>query len=116
VENINDEDTLLRRYPIGVPNYIRADGSISSFAFARSSKDTDGLSVDLERLSSISKSVLDRNKFGLLRINAGQVRSISLDCKHNPVNDNPAHSLITGKITDSLRSKLIGFAKKVDEI
>lgn len=115
IEPIDDKDTLLRRYPVGNPNYFRSDGTISSFAFAPSSKDKDGLSVDLERLSTLAKSVLDRHRFGLLRISAGQVRSIPpLDCIHNPIEDNPAHSLITGTISKPARSKLIGFAEMVE--
>lgn len=115
LELIEDEDTLLRRYPIGNPNYIRSDGTISSFAFAPSHKDTDGLSVDLERLSTVAKSVLDASRFGLLRISAGKVRSLpNLECTHSPISENIAHSLITGNINKSARSKLIEYAQIIE--
>jgi hypothetical protein len=105
---IGNEDTLLRRFIIGHPNYMRPDGSVSSFAYEPSSRDTDGISVDLEKLTTLNDSVIDPRKFGLLRIAAGAVRSIPLlDCIHNPIHENIAHSLITGKITGSKKSSLI---------
>ena len=105
IVQIGNEDFLLRRIPIS-PSYIKPDGSISSFAFTLK-KGEDGISTDLERLADKDKSVLDRTKYRLAKINAGIIRNDindGLDCKHNPLPDNYAHSLITsqtGKISDS---------------
>ena len=41
---------VFRRVPIN-PSYIKSDGSITSYAFCKK-RDEDGLSVDLERLTS----------------------------------------------------------------
>jgi len=105
IVQIGNEDFLLRRIPIS-PSYIKPDGSISSFAFTLK-KGEDGISTDLERLADKDKSVLDRTKYRLAKINAGIIRNDindGLDCIHNPLPDNYAHSLITsqtGKISDS---------------
>ena len=51
--------------------------------------------------------ILDKTKFRLAKINAGVIRNEindRLDCIHNPLPENYAHSLITsktGKISDS---------------
>lgn len=105
IVSIGNEDNLLRRIPI-LPNYIKPDGSISGFAFSLR-KGEDGISTDLERLTSHQTSVLDRTKFRLAKVNAGIIRNEindGLDCMHNPLPENYAHSLIvsqTGKITGS---------------
>ncbi len=105
IVQIGNDDFLLRRIPIS-PSYIKPDGSISSFAFSLK-KGEDGISTDLERLADKNKTVLDRTKFRLAKINAGFIRNDindGLDCIHNPLPENYAHSLITsrtGKISDS---------------
>jgi len=102
---IGNEDFLLRRIPIS-PSYVKPDGSISSFAFSLR-KGEDGISTDLERLANPEVSVQNKTRFRLARINVGYIRNElndGLDCIHNPIPDNYAHSLITsntGKITDS---------------
>jgi hypothetical protein len=111
---IGNEDYLLRRFPLAHPNYIRPDGTVSSYAYCPDKADADGLSVDLEKLTHPKATVLDPNKFGLLRISAGSIRSIpDLDCKHNPIPANAAHSLIIGKITKGKRNQLIDFSKTI---
>ncbi len=111
---IGNEDFLLRRIPI-TPSYIKPDGSITKFAFSLK-KGEDGISVDLERLANHDISVLDRTRFRLARINAGFIKNEvndGLDCIHNPLPDNYAHSLITsqtGKISDSKSRTMAGSA------
>jgi hypothetical protein len=73
IVQIENEDFLLRRIPIS-PSYIKPDGSISSFAFTLK-KGEDGISTDLERLADNEKSILDRTKFRLAKINAGYIRN-----------------------------------------
>ena len=105
IVQIGNEDFLLRRIPL-YPPYTKPDGSISSFAFSLK-KGEDGISTDLERFADKDKSVLDKTKFRLAKINAGYIRNEindGLDCIHKPLSENYAHSLITsqsGKISDS---------------
>jgi hypothetical protein len=102
---IGNEDFLLRRIPIS-PSYIKSDGSITSFAFLLR-KGENGISADLERLADKEESIQDKSRFRLARINVGYIRNTindGLDCIHDPISTNYAHSLITsntGKITDS---------------
>jgi len=102
---IENEDFLLRRYPFLDPNYIRDDGTISSFAF-KLKKGEDGLSVDLESKTTLEKSILDKSKFRLCKLKAKIPRDFGLDCIHDPVENNYAHSLIVGKITPPISKKL----------
>lgn len=105
IVQIGNDDFLLRRIPIS-PSYIKPDGSITSFAFSLK-KGEDGISTDLEKLADKEKSVLDRTRFRLAKINAGFIRNYindGLDCIHNPLPENYAHSLITSspnKISES---------------
>ena len=97
------------------PFYIKPDGAISSFAFTLK-KGEDGISTDLERFADKDKSVLDKTKFRLARINAGYIRNEindGLDCIHSPIPENYAHSLITsktGKISESKSRAMAGTA------
>lgn len=65
------------------------------------------ISVDLERIANYDTSIQDKTKYRLARINAGIIRNEindGLDCIHNPLPENYAHSLITSqsaKISDS---------------
>ncbi len=105
IVSIGNEDFLLRRIPIS-PSYIKPDGTITSFAFSLR-KSENGISTDLERLTNHERSVLDKSKYRLAKINAGVIRNDindGLDCIHDPLPENYAHSLITsqsGKFTDS---------------
>ncbi len=104
IVQIGNEDFLLRRIPIS-PSYIKPDGSITSFAFSLR-KGEDGVSADLERLTNYDTSIQDKTKYRLAKINAGFIKNDindGLDCIHNPLPENYAHSLITsqsGKISD----------------
>ncbi len=70
-------------------------------------KNEDGISTDLERLTNYDKTILNKTKYRLVKINAGVIRNDindGLDCIHDPLPENYAHSLITsqsGKITNS---------------
>lgn len=109
---ITESDNLLRRIPKRPP-YMN-DGEISSAAFKPSKKDTDtGLSVDIENLTTYSKSVLDITIYDLYKISAQVPLSNGLGCKHDPLPDNNAHALITGKINDSKSRLLKKYAEKV---
>jgi hypothetical protein len=112
-EPINDTDELLRRVIFADPRYIREDQTVSSFAFTPRKADKNGLSVDVARLTTYEKSILDKSKFRLYAIRADQVRQIGLNCKHDPLEDNYAHALIVGKITHSLAKRLANLAVRV---
>ncbi|MGB4840980.1 MAG: hypothetical protein WBP08_18375 [Saprospiraceae bacterium] len=103
---ISDDDYVLRRVPTFLPNFIKPDGSVSSLAFSKK-RDEDGLSVDLERLTTPAVTIIDRSRFKLRRINVGIVRNDindELDVIYNPITHNLAHCLIVGNITGSNKS------------
>ncbi|MFM2395020.1 MAG: hypothetical protein RLZZ546_3003 [Bacteroidota bacterium] len=109
IVQISDNDNLLRRVPTYLPNYVKDDGTISSFAFSKK-RDEDGLSVDLERMTKHEVAILDSRKFRLLRVNAGTVINEindGLTVVHNPITDNEAHSLICGNISDGKKKQLL---------
>lgn len=91
MQEINNEDTLLRRVPFTIPHYIKEDGSLTSLVFTPK-KDEDGLSVDIERLTTHEKSILDRTKFRLYGIKAKIPREAGLECVYDPVEGNDAHA------------------------
>ena len=114
---IYDKDNVLRRVPTHLPNYIKPDGSITSLAF-RLRKGEDGISVDLERLSSFKKATLGNANFKLLRLNVGKIRNEineGLDVIHKPIEANDAHSIIIGNITKSKQRKLVSHSTKIDD-
>ncbi len=81
-------------------------------------KGDKGLSVDLERLSSFDKVTLGDPRYRVLRVNIGYVRNEindGLDVEHDPLEDNEAHSLITGKITRGKRGQLMKGATEIVE-
>lgn len=112
---IFNEDHLLRRIPTHLPNYIKPDGTISSLAYSKKRHD-DGVSVDIERLSSFQKAILGEKRYRLLRINVGIIRNTindGLQVVHNPIPDNDAHCLITGNITEGKRKLLLKHSEEV---
>ena len=112
---IYDEDNVLRRVPTFLPNYVKPDGTISSLAF-RLKKGEDGLSVDLEKLSSYSKATLGRSDFRLLQLNVGVIRNDindGLDVISDPIENNEAHSLITGNITKGKQKQLVKISTEI---
>jgi hypothetical protein len=112
---ILDEDNFLRRVPTFIPNYIKGDGTISRLSFTPK-KGEEGLSGDLERLSSFEKATLNNNKYRLLKINVGIIRNDindGLDVVHNPTSENEAHCLLTGKITEGKAGQIL---KKAIEV
>lgn len=112
---IYDEDFVLRRVPTFLPNYVKPDGTISSFAF-RLRTGENGLSVDVEKFSSFEKATLRRKDFRLLKLNVGQIRNEvneGLDVIHDPLPDNEAHALITGDINKRKQQALVSISTEV---
>lgn len=107
--DILDSDFILRRVPTYLPNYIKPDGTITSRAYQKK-RDEDGISVDLEKLSSFTKATLGDKRFRLLKLNVGIIRhdiNDGLNTIHNPLPENDAHSLIIGHITESKQKQLL---------
>ena len=107
---IFDDDFFLRRVPTFLPSHVKPDGTISRAAFKPSKIDSDGLSGNLERLSSFQNATLNDSRFRLLKINVGIIRkqiNDGLDVTHNPVVINHAHCLLIGKITDGKSGQLL---------
>lgn len=118
VVRIFDEDNFLRRVPTFLPNYIKEDGSISRLSFTPK-RGEDGLSGDLERLSSFEKATLNDSRYRLLKINIGVIRNDindGLDVIHNPIQGNEAHCLLIGKITDGKAGKLLKNSTEVMKV
>lgn len=112
---ISDDDFVLRRVPTFLPNYIKPDGTILSLAFSKR-RDEDGLSVDLEKLTTPQTTILDKSRFRLRRINVGVVKNEindGLDVVYDPIEGNLAHSLITGSITGSKQKQLVKLSTDV---
>lgn len=109
---IENEHNLLRRFIHPNPpnfTYLKDDGTICSTCFQLRSGE-QGLSVDIEHLTTYEKSIIDRKKYRLLSINAGKVNQLELSTKHDPLPENYAHALIKGNIDKKKSRKLAYFS------
>jgi hypothetical protein len=115
IVTIQDQDNLLRRVPFIDPNYVRDDGTLTSLAFSLKRRD-DGISVNIERLTTYKKSILNVNRFRLYYLKAKVPRDLGLRCVHEPdyVNNNYAHALLKGKINRPLSKKLSAAARRIN--
>jgi len=114
VHQISDEDNVLRRVPIN-PSYIKPDGTFSSLTY-RKRKGEDGISVDLEHLTTHSISINNPTLFKLIRINVGVIRKTindGLNVVHDPIEGNIAHSLIVGEVNRKKQKLLVEHSEKV---
>lgn len=100
---IDAKDVLLRRVPFLDPNYVKHDGTVSSFAFTlrkRNGIRENALSVDLERLTTCERSIKKASEFRLYSLSVSSVRELVLSVCHDPCPteepDNIAHTLISG--------------------
>lgn len=111
--DILPEFNLLRRYIYPNPpaiTYIKENGDICSSCFNLRPKE-NGISVDIEHLTTHEKSIKDRTKYRLLMLNAGAVQNINLITEHDPEIDNYAHTLIKGNIDRKASKKLASLSK-----
>lgn len=102
---IQNDDRLLRRAFHTDPHWVKDDMTVTSLAF-KLRKGEEGLSVDIERLTTYEASITNRDRFRLFAITAGYVRDIGLDCLHKPVDGNYAHAEITGISSNKYSSLL----------
>lgn len=104
---LEDDDELLRRVLFLNPDFVRPDGSLTSAAF-KISKNEDGLSVNVKRLTTYDAAVLDSQKYRLYAVTLSFVRSLELDCVPDPLPDNPANALIKGEaLKDKTKIRLL---------
>ena len=108
---VKDEDRLLRRVLFTDPNYVREDMTVTSFAF-KLRKEEEGLSVDIERLTTYEKSIVSVEKYRLFAVSCKDLRNLDLDCIHKPFPDNYAHAEISGSALNKnkVSSQLSKFA------
>jgi hypothetical protein len=103
-EPVLDTDDLLRRVIFTNPSFVRPDLTITSFAFSPrkiGGIPERGVSVDISRLTTYDRSIIDRFNYRLYSVRANYVRQVGLDCEHNPVEGNDAHALIVGDLKTS---------------
>jgi hypothetical protein len=115
-EVVLDTDDLLRRVIFTNPNYIRPDFTVTSLAFKPrriAGVEEKGLSVDVLRLTTLERSIVDRFRYRLYSLKASYVRQIGLDCEYDPVEGNKAHALIVGEFKSSTPKKLSLGASRV---
>ena len=96
MEVISNEDRLLRRVQFLDPNFIKDDGRPASSSFSLKSGE-DGLSVDLERLTTYAKSIQDRSRFRLYALRAGFTVSLGLIRRLKRIYIKAAHKIIAAK-------------------
>lgn len=109
------DHNLLRRYIFPNPpniQLIKDDGTICSTCFQLRANE-NGISVDIEHLTTIEKSISDKSKYRLLMLKAGDVQSLNLITEHDPLHENYAHALIKGNISKPISRKLAQYATKI---
>jgi len=95
------------------PRYIKPDGSVSSFGFSPKPNE-EGLSVNIERLTTYKNSIVDIKRFRLFALQYDYIKNLELDCIHDPINDNYAHALIVGSINRRVSRALAAHAIRID--
>ncbi len=117
-DRVDKNENLLRRVYRSDKRYIdKRTGRPTSRAFAPRPKDNGKLSVEIERLTTRKKAILDPTRFVLFEFLAEIVYTLGLNCIYDPIEDtNPAHALITGFREDdeSIPGILARKAKKVE--
>ena len=96
LEIIDDDDELYRRL---APDFVKPDGTVSSVAFKRGKIPDPEVSVDLARLTTPDETLRRANRLhhGLGVLIAGVPRGLGLRVRHDPVDGNPAHTIIEGQ-------------------
>jgi hypothetical protein len=102
VQLIFDTDDLYRRFP---DDHIRPDGSLSSAAFQNTSN-TDDMSVNLAKLTTLEETISGFPDFGVASFLAGLARELDQQVLHDPIPDNGAHSIVRGKKSKRIKKRL----------
>ncbi len=109
---INADDRLLRRVQFLDPNFIKDDGTPASSSFSLR-RGEEGLSVDIDRLTTFKRAIQDRSRFRLFALVAAYTSSLGLENVHDPLPNNNAHALIKGHITRGISRKLAAAAIRI---
>jgi hypothetical protein len=98
LEVIDDADDLYRRL---ARHHVREDGRVSSSAFKRGKEPDPEVSVNLARLMTYEEMLrrADLPDQGVGVIVARVPLRLGLTVRHDPVDENPAHSVIEGQTT-----------------
>lgn len=114
---ILDTDRVLRRVQFLNPDFIKPDGkpASSSYTLKKNADGTleEGLSVDLESLTSYAASIQDVNRFRLFVLEVQFIRNLGLNCVHNPLDHNFSHSLICGEFKKSISRELAANSQRI---
>jgi hypothetical protein len=98
IVEISDDDFLFRRLASG---HLNPDGTVNSNAYKRDGKPDPEVSVDLSKLTSVREALTRAPnltfKIGILQ--ARDARSLGLEVRHSPTDEDPAHSVIEGNQT-----------------
>lgn len=113
MEQVKSDDRLLRRIQFLDPNFIKDDGSPASSSFSLKTGEV-GLSVDIARLTTYSKSIQDSNRFRLYSLLASFTSSLGLKNIHDPIEGNYSHCLIIGNISRGIARKLAKSAIRIN--
>ena len=105
---ITPDDFLYRRFPINNPNFwkMENDRKVPTSAAFKTKPGENGLSVDIAKLTTPEKSVLDPGRFNVAEILAATPINLNFPCVHDPKSDNEAHALILGENTKPIAKKL----------
>lgn len=106
LEFIDDNDEIFRRFN---KDQLKEDGKVSSAAFQNTSG-TDGMSVDLGRLSSVEQTSQFRGLiYGVALFHAGHARQHNQIVFHDPdyEYDNFAHTTVKGNKKSGKIRKLL---------
>ena len=96
---IKRQDRLLRSVQFLNPNFIKPDGTPTSASFSLK-KDEDGLSVDIQRLTTFKKAIFNKSRFRLFAIDASFVFDFGLQARHDPLPENRAHGSYKAPLPD----------------
>jgi hypothetical protein len=117
-DQINSDELLYRRgFNSPEKKYLNPDGTATSRVFKLRPKDNEKLSVDLTRLTTPEKSVVDPSQFNLFEIKNTTVEEIGLHTVYDAVftSENNSHCLIMGMSNDD-ETKPSYLAKKSKKI
>jgi hypothetical protein len=94
---ISDDDFLLRR--LNRKGQLNPDKTVNSNAYKKAGKPDPEISVDVATLTTVRESLLrapNPSEFTMGIIQTATVRALGLAVQHQPTDENPAHSVITG--------------------
>ena len=101
VQKFVPNDKFLRRI---FPLYLKKSGEISSAAFHNTS-DTNRMSTNWMKLSSVEDTLKDNPDYGVASITAELCWELSQEIEWTPAEDSIAHCDVVGNKTESISKK-----------